>query len=144
MSKTVKVKSIHRYGAPADLVYETLLNPAKAKKFMFSTISGKMIKAEIDAKVGGGFVFIEKRPGGIAEHYGKYITLNKPSEIQFRFSVQENAKESDLVSIEIASLKQGCEVTLIHEVKEEFGHLADQIQDGWDGILDGLGENLRG
>jgi uncharacterized protein YndB with AHSA1/START domain len=144
MAKSVKIKAIHRYNVPAEIVFDTLLNPAKAKKFMFATVSGKMIRAEIDPKVGGRFVFVERRPGGDAEHYGEYVELEKPRRIQFRFAVQENAKESDLVSIDISSLKSGCEVTLTHEVKEEFAHLGDQIQSGWDGILDGLGENLRG
>lgn len=143
MSKTVKVKSVHRYNVSADQVYETLLDASKAKKFMFTTVSGKMIRAEIDPKVGGGFVFVEKRPGGNAEHFGKYITLKKPTQIQFRFAVQENAKESDLISIDIEPLKQGCQVTLTHEVKEEFAHLEERIQEGWDGILDGLGASLR-
>jgi uncharacterized protein YndB with AHSA1/START domain len=143
MSKTVPVKSIHRYNVSAERVYETLLDASKAKKFMFVTVSGKMIRAEIDPKVGGGFVFVERRPGGDAAHFGKYVTLQKPNKIQFRFAVQENAKESDLISIEITPLKQGCEVTLTHDVKEEFAHLEERIQEGWDGILDGLGASLR-
>jgi uncharacterized protein YndB with AHSA1/START domain len=141
--KTFKVKSIHRFNASPERVYETLLDAAKAKKFMFATVSGKMIRAEIDAKVGGRFVFVERRPGGDAEHYGEYMSLDKPNRIEFRFSVVESLKDSDVVSFDIVTLKQGCEVTVTHDVREEFVHLKERIQEGWDGILDGLGETLR-
>lgn len=139
----VKVKVSHRYNVPADQVFDTLLDAEKASKFMFATLTGKMIRAEIEPHVGGTFTFIDRRPGGDAEHYGKYLEIDRPRHITFQFAVQKNAKESDLVAIDIAPLKQGCEVTLTHEVKAEFAHLKERIEEGWDGILDGLGAALR-
>ncbi len=139
----IKVKSTHRYNVPAERVYETLLDPTKAAKFMFATLTGKMIKAEIDAKVGGKFLFVDRRQDGDAAHYGEYTRLEKPNHISFQFAVQKDAKESDPVNIDILALQQGCEVTLTHEVKSEYAHLQDRIQEGWDGILDGLGAALR-
>ncbi|MGZ3722137.1 MAG: SRPBCC family protein [Bdellovibrionales bacterium] len=139
----VKVQATHRYNAPAERIYDTLLDPNKAKKFMFRTLTGKVVKAEIDARPGGSFVFVERRPSGDAEHYGEYVTLDRPKRVAFRFAVQKNAPESDLVTIDVTQLKQGCEVTLTHEIKAEFAHLSDRVQEGWDGILDGLGEALR-
>ena len=139
----VKVQATHRYNVPAERIYDTLLDPNKAKKFMFRTLTGKVVKAEIDAKIGGTFLFIEKRPSGEAEHYGEYIILERPKRVAFKFAVQKNAPESDLVTVDIIQLKQGCEVTLTHEIKKEFEHLSERVQEGWDGILEGLGEALR-
>lgn len=139
----IKVQARHRYNASADRIYETLMDPNKAKKFMFSTLTGKMIKAEIEPKVGGGFTFIDRRPEGDAAHYGVYVALEKPKQIAFDFSVQKGSPESDRVTIDIVTLKQGCEVTLTHEMKKEFEHLEERVQEGWDGILDGLGSALR-
>lgn len=139
----VKVESTHRYGTNPEKIYDTLLDPNKAKKFMFRTITGKCVRAEIDAKIGGKFVFVEKRESGEAEHYGEYVVLNRPKRIAFRFAVQKDSPEADLVTIELKPLKQGTEVTLVHEIKAEFAHLKERVQEGWDGILDGLGEALR-
>lgn len=139
----IKVKSVHRYNVPAEKVFDTLLDPVKAAKFMFATLTGKMIKAEIDPKVGGKFLFVDRRQDGDAAHYGEYTQIDRPRKIAFKFAVQKDAKESDLVTIDIATLQQGCEVTLSHEVKAEYAHLQDRIQEGWDGILDGLGAALR-
>jgi len=143
MNDKIKVTVSHRYNVAAERVFETLLDAEKAKTFMFVTMTGKMLKAEIDARVGGQFTFIERRPGGVAEHYGTYVTLEKPTKIAFEFRVQKDAPESDLVSLDINPLKKGCEVTLTHEVKAEFEDLKDRIAEGWDGILDDLGAALR-
>jgi uncharacterized protein YndB with AHSA1/START domain len=141
--KKIKVKAVHRYNVNAEAVYDTLLDPAKAKTFMFATPVGKMIRAEIDPKVGGGFLFVDRRPEGDAAHYGKYLKLERPKEMAFEFAVQKDAPNSDLVTIEIVSLPKGCEVTLTHEMNADFEHLKDRVLQGWDGILDGLGEALR-
>jgi uncharacterized protein YndB with AHSA1/START domain len=139
----VKVQSKHRYNVSAERVFDTLLDPDKARKFMFATMAGKMIKAEIDPKVGGKFLFVDRRPEGDAAHYGEYLRLERPRLIAFKFAVQKNSPESDPVTIEIAPLPKGCDVTLTHEVKPEFAHLEERIQEGWDVILDGLGAALR-
>jgi len=139
----VKVVSVHRYNATAERIFDVLLDVEKAKRFMFRTLTGKVVRAEIDPREGGEFVFVERRPGGDAEHYGEYVTVQRPKKLAFRFAVQKNAPESDLVTIDVTPLKQGTEVTLTHEIKAEFGHLKDKVQEGWDGILDGLGEALR-
>jgi uncharacterized protein YndB with AHSA1/START domain len=139
----IKVESIHRYNVPAERIFDTLSDPNKAKKFMLRTVTGKVLKAEIDPREGGEFVFIERRPSGDAAHYGRYVAISKPKRIAFTFAVVKDAAESDLVTITITQLKQGSEVTLTHEIKAEFEHLKERVQEGWDGILDGLGEALR-
>lgn len=139
----VQVTASHRYNASAESVYEAFLDPKKASKFMFATFTGKMIKAEIDPKVGGKFVFIDRRQDGDAAHYGEYTNLESPTNISFTFGVQKDAQEKDPVSIDIKALSKGCEVTITHFVNEDFGHLKDRIQQGWDSILDGLGATLR-
>lgn len=139
----IKVKSVHRYNVSAEHIFDTLMDPNKAKKFMFATLTGKMIKAEIEPKAGGMFVFVDRRPDGDASHYGLYSVVERPKHIVFQFSVQKDMAEADQVSIDILQLKQGSEVTLTHEMKADFAHLRDRVQEGWDGILDGLGEALR-
>lgn len=142
-TKKINVVTSHKYNAAPERIFETLLDPAKAKTFMFATATGKMIKAEIDAREGGSFTFIERRPGGDAEHYGKYLKIDKPKQIVFEFAVQKDAKEGDKVTIDILQLPKGCEVKLTHEISAEYEDLKERVEEGWDGILDGLGAALR-
>lgn len=142
MSEKIKIQSKLRYNVPAEKVFDTLLDPTKARNFMFATLTGKMIKAEIDARVGGGFLFVDRRPDGDAAHYGKYLKLERPKHLAFEFATQKDAL-GDLVTIDIESITQGCELTLTHEVSAEYAHIKRQIKDGWDSLLDGLGAELR-
>lgn len=143
MSQKIKVQSKHRYNVPQERIYDTLLDPNKAKKFMFATLTGKMVKSEIDPKVGGTFLFVDRRPEGDASHYGKYLNLERPNHVAFEFAMHKEAKDWDKVTIDIKPLSKGCEVTLTHEINADYAHLKDRVQQGWDGILDGLGAELR-
>lgn len=144
MSKaTIKVKAVHRYNVDASSIYQTLLDPKKASKFMFATLTGKMVKAEIDPKVGGMFLFVDKRPEGEAAHYGRYTALEPGKQVAFKFGMQKELSEADQVTIDIKALPKGTEVVLTHEMSAEYEHLKERVIDGWDGILDGLGEALR-
>ena len=137
-----KVQVIRRYDAPADRVFDAFLDPTKAAKFMFATKTGQMIRAEIDAKVGGSFVFIDRRPNGDAEHYGTYLEINRPRRLAFTFAVQKDAAESDPVTIDITARGKGCEVVLVHEMDAKFVAYKDKIIEGWNGILGGLATTL--
>ena len=53
----------HQYSASAEDVYNAFLNPAIAMKFLFATPNGQMIVARTDARVGGSFLFTDRRDG---------------------------------------------------------------------------------
>lgn len=139
----MQVVTSQRYNASAERVYDTLLDVEKARTFMFATMTGKMITAEIDPRVGGRFTFIDKRPGGTAEHYGEYVELERPRVVAFKFTVSKDATDGDLVRLDIVPLKKGCEVKLTHETSSDYEDLKERIESGWDSILDGLGAALR-
>ena len=142
MSKTVEVKVKLRYAAPAEKVFDAFLDPKKAGKFMFATVTGKMVKVEIDPKVGGKFLFLDRRPEGDAEHFGTYTEVERPKRIAFEFAVDRRATHGDPVSIDIKNLDRGCEVTLIHHMSADFADYKDKVELGWAGILDGLADTL--
>lgn len=139
----ILIKATHSYNAKPERIFTALTTPEQARTFMFATFTGKMIKAEVDARVGGHFTFIDRRPDGDASHYGRFVKVEPPKTLAFEFSVQKDSPKADLVTIEIEPLKKGCRVTLTHEADADYEELSDQIQDGWDSILDGLGAALR-
>lgn len=47
--------------APAERVYDAWLDPNLARKFLFATEGGSIIRAEIDPKVGGRFTMTDRR-----------------------------------------------------------------------------------
>lgn len=143
MKNKISVTISHRYNVVPEKVYDSFLDPERAKKFMFATFTGKMIRSEIDAKVGGTFLFVDRRPTGDAAHYGRYLALERPKKIIFEFAMSKDAKDWDQVEIEISPLAKGCQVSLSHQISEDFAHLKSQVEMGWDNVLDSLGETLR-
>jgi uncharacterized protein YndB with AHSA1/START domain len=139
---TVKVQVIRRFDFSAERVFDAFLDPQKAKRFMFATETGEMIKAELQPWIGGSFVFVDKRPNGNAEHYGTYLEIERPRRLKFQFAVQKDALEQDPVTIELKPRGKGCELTLTHEMGAQHAKLKERVIEGWTGILGGLADAL--
>jgi uncharacterized protein YndB with AHSA1/START domain len=124
-----------RFAFPSERVFDAWLDPAKAAKFLFATPNGKMVRVEIDARVGGAFT-ITRRDGEDVEHVGTYLEIDRPRRLVFTFSVPKYSTQVTRVSIDLTPLPTGCELTLTHE-----GVLPEWLEsgrEGWGKICDGL------
>lgn len=132
-----------RFSASAERVFDAFLDPHKARRFMFATPTGQMVRAEVDARVGGRYLFVDRRPEGDAEHFGEYLEIDRPRRLVFSFSVEKHSADADRVQIDIVPLETGgCELTLTHEMKPEWAAYAARTQEGWTTIVDGLARVL--
>jgi uncharacterized protein YndB with AHSA1/START domain len=138
----LQVRVTRRFGASAERVFDAFLDPDRARRFMFATAAGQMVRAEIDPRVGGRFNFTDRRGGEDAVHVGEYLEIDRPRRLVFTFSVDALATEPDRVSIDIVPLETGCELTLTHEMKPEWAEWADRTTEGWSGMLEGLAAAL--
>lgn len=136
------VRVTRRFAASAERVFDAFLDPEKAGRFMFSTATGHMVRAEVDARPGGRYLFVDRRPEGDAEHFGEYLEIDRPRRLVFTFSVDRSAPEGDRVAIDIVPLKAGCELTLTHEMKPEWAEYAERTEQGWINIIEGLARTL--
>ncbi|MFI4973994.1 MAG: SRPBCC domain-containing protein [Caulobacterales bacterium] len=129
----------HRYSASPERVYDAWLDPGTAGRFLFATPGGVMKRVEIDPRVGGDFVIVERRGDADAEHYGRFLELDRPRRIVFRFGVTAYDVDGAVISIDIVAVDGGCELTLTHEVAAEW---AERSLRGWTMILEGLATAL--
>jgi uncharacterized protein YndB with AHSA1/START domain len=138
------VRVTHRFSASPERVFDAWLDPARAGKWLFATPEGQMVRVEIDRRVGGRFVFTDRRDGEDVEHTGEYLEIDRPRRLVFTFSVEKYEQVVDRVTVDIVPLGSGCELTLTHDMRspgaEEF---ASRAEDGWTGILERLDETLR-
>ena len=140
-TKTGQVRATHRYDASPETVFDAWLDPKIAGRFLFATPTGQMVKAEIDARVGGHFNFTDRRPGmGDVEHVGTYLEIDRPRRLVFEFAVPAYDETKTRVTIEIAPSASGSELTLTHD--GVFESYVTQTRQGWGMILDGLAKAL--
>lgn len=138
--QTVTVRVSRSFEFSAERVFDAWLDPAKARKFLFATPTGQMVRAEVDARVGGAFCFVDRRDGVDVEHVGKYFEIERPRRLVFSFGVPKFSPLETRVIIDIVPRGKGCELTLTHEgVPPEYekGNV-----EGWTRILDQLAETL--
>jgi uncharacterized protein YndB with AHSA1/START domain len=133
VSETEMVIVTQKFASDEESIYDALLDPKTASKFLFATPTGRMGRAEIDARVGGRYTFVEQRDGKDVLHTGEYLELVRPLKMVFTFSVPEYSSETSTVEINLAHLGEGCELKLINSgVPREW---AEKAREGWAGIL---------
>jgi uncharacterized protein YndB with AHSA1/START domain len=79
---------------------------------------------------------VDRRNGDEIEHTGEYVEIDRPRRLVFTFSVPKFSSDSTRVTLDIAPLATGCELTLTHDgVYQDY---ASRTAQGWTGILDKL------
>jgi uncharacterized protein YndB with AHSA1/START domain len=143
MSDTTRTEAIQvtrRFDPSAERVFDAWLDTKRASKFLFATPTGVMVRAEIDARIGGRLCFVDRRDGVDVEHVGTYLEIDRPHRLAFEFGVPQYSAEFTRVVIDLTASGAGCELTLTHHgVLAEF---AERTRQGWTGILEGLARTL--
>jgi uncharacterized protein YndB with AHSA1/START domain len=123
--------------ASPERAFDAWLDPKIAGRFLFATPTGQMVRAEIDARVGGKFTFVDRRPEhGDVLHEGHYEAIERPRRLVFTFAVPQYDPGLPRVTVDFAEAPGGCEVTLSHDgVPPEW---KDQTVQGWTMILESL------
>ena len=136
----------HSYAAAPERVFDAWLDPAIARRFLFATPTGEMIRAEVDARVGGAFTFTDRRPemgpnGADVLHTGQYLEIDRPKRLAFTFGVPQFDPGFTRVVVDFAPAPGGgCDVTLTQsDVPAEW---AEGSKQGWTMILGWLEKTL--
>ena len=139
MSTPVILTVSRDFDASPEAVFDAWLDPEKAGKFLFATPDGEMLKVEIDARVGGRALVVERRASGDAHHHLQYEVIDRPNRLVFLFRA-DPAEEGTWtrVSIDITQNGTGSTLTLTHEMDPQWAAYEDQTRKGWTTILDSL------
>jgi uncharacterized protein YndB with AHSA1/START domain len=142
-SEVITLRVTRRFAASAEQVFDAWLDPTHAGKWLFATPGGKMQRVEIDARVGGRFVIVERRGSIDALHAGEYSVVERPRRLAFSFAVNEQLTDAAQVQVDIAPLVQGCELALVQTLPTAFAEYADRTRQGWTSILTALDLQLH-
>jgi uncharacterized protein YndB with AHSA1/START domain len=129
----VDVRVSQQFSVKPSEVYRAFLNPRMARQFLFATEAGTIVRAEINARIGGEFTFVDRRDGVDVLHTGHYVELDPGRCISFDFKVPVYSDASATVTLEFLPVWQGCNVMLTCEgVLPAWG---EATRDGWSSIL---------
>lgn len=144
MTAPVILTATRDFAVPAVRVFDAWLDPAQAGRFLFATPDGEMIRCEIDARVGGHALIVERRPSGDAHHRMRFEVIERPHRLVFLFAA-DPAEEGEWtrVSIDIAESADGCTLTLTHEMDPEWAAYEERTRKGWGMILESLGRVME-
>ncbi len=141
--KPIVVRVTRRFEAAPERVFDAWLDAEKARKFLFATSTGQMVRADIDARVGGAFNFTDRRDGVDAEHIGEYLEIDRPRRLVFTFHTERGSTDFSRVS--------GRDRAARHRLRAD-AHARDRLRSGpstrtareagWTMILDRLGAVL--
>ena len=133
-----------RFTASPERVFDAWLDPERARRWLFTTPGGEMVRAETDPRVGGSFVFVDRLDGDSGrediEHVGEYLEIDRPRRLVFTFSVPRYSPHVSRITVDIVPLGDGCELTLTHaDVLPEW---ASRTKEGWTTLLGQLAHAL--
>ena len=135
------IRITRHFDFPPERVFDAWIDPATAGRWLFTDAKGTITRCEIDARVGGRFLIVDRRGVGDVDHVGEYLEIDRPRRLVFTFAVPRYSPQETKVTLDIVPSENGCELTLTHEnVLPEW---AEQTRQGWGMILDALGESLN-
>ncbi len=131
----------HTFAHPPDRLFDAWLAPPVARRWLFATPDGQIVRCDIDPHPGGTFVITDRRGGEDVEHHGTYLELDRPRRLVFAFSVPKYSSVVTTVRLDLSPVPAGCEATLVHEgVLPEWASSSEQ---GWRDLLARLDGLLR-
>jgi uncharacterized protein YndB with AHSA1/START domain len=128
---TVRVS--RHFDASAERVFDAWLDPQIASQWLYTAPGGRMVRAEVDARVGGRYVFVDRRDGDDIEHHGAYLELDRPRRLVFTLCVPKYSEQEDRIAVDIVSTDAGCNLVITHEVSPQW---AADTKSGWAMLLD--------
>lgn len=134
--RPIVARAVRAFEQAPERVFDAFLDPERAGRFLFATAHGRMVKVEIDARVGGRYTFVDRRDGVDVEHTGEYLEIARPTKLVFTLKVPMYGSDVDRVQIDIAPRGKGCELTLTHQMGAEHAAYRERTEQGWGQILD--------
>lgn len=134
----IKISVEKEFSQSAETLFKAFTKPDDLKKWMFGQKEGEeILHIQTDPQEGGSFSFLIRRDGQELDHVGKYLEVSWPKRLAFTWGVGGSSPDSK-VSLDFEPQKEGCRITLAHEIPAQWADYADRVRNSWAGMLDAL------
>jgi uncharacterized protein YndB with AHSA1/START domain len=136
---TLALKITQAIKAPPVLVFDAWLKPAMIRQWLFKSPHHRIVRIDIDPRVGGGFSVLEHADGEQIDHFGTYDIIDRPHCLVFSLEVPSHFEGASRVSVEIAATPDGSMLTLT-----QSGVEPEKTEGSWRMMLAQLARVLEG
>jgi uncharacterized protein YndB with AHSA1/START domain len=144
MTPTIQAVATRRFALPAARVFDAWLDPAWISRWMYGPQlrDERIVRLDVDRRVGGKFSFVVDRQGVEINHVGEYPEIDRPSLLVFTWATRSDPSDTSRVIVEIAPCDGGCELSVTQVMAGHRRALADQATGAWQRMLGTLAEVL--
>jgi two-component system cell cycle response regulator DivK len=138
-----EVRVTRRFAAPAEALFDAWLDERTVGEWLFATPGGEMVRVALDPSPGGRFEIVERRGGEDVLHAGVYEEVERATRLVFTLRVPLHSPNVERVGVEVEAAAEGSELTLTQTLAPDAPASREQIERGWEAILEALAERLE-
>lgn len=142
MEETVVARVEQQFDKPASQVFDAWLQPEAVRQWLKAALHsmglpGDVRRIEIEARVGGRFIWSDMRATGEAVHWGNYLEIERPQRLVFSWftSAEDETQNASVVTLTLAENASGCIATLSHRMPATYAEYIPQTEMGWGAML---------
>jgi uncharacterized protein YndB with AHSA1/START domain len=138
---TPDIVCTRRFEASCDELFGAWVNPSILTKWLFTTATSELHRAEFEPWEGGNWTVVDRREGEYFAATGQYLQIDRPHRLIFTFGMLQLSAEFVPVVVDIARAAAGSELTLTHEYLPWMG--TRSLEKGWHAMFDMLARAMR-
>ncbi|MHA6289507.1 SRPBCC family protein [Maricaulis sp. CAU 1757] len=139
--------TLERYiEADPETVFAAWTEAAKARGWLFTSPGREAVRCDIDARVGGRFIIVDRAEDGDQFHVGEFLEFNAPTRLKFRYregrSESSSLERSSQAVVTCIPFRTGCQLTFVHRADEGAREEGEAARRLWERQLDMLAARL--
>jgi uncharacterized protein YndB with AHSA1/START domain len=112
---TPDIVCTRHFEASCDKVFGAWINPSILNKWLFTTATSELHRAEFEPWAGGNWTVVDRRESEYFAATGQYLQIDRPHRLVFTFGMLQLSAEFVHVGVDLVRAGAGSELTLRHE-----------------------------